>query len=290
MKESLSHLPGSKQYEIARITDIIREVLNPEMIILFGSYAKGTYVEHKYQGGDRIRYEYISDYDFLVVLKEVRENIYEPESTIMDRADQFEPPVNLEIHDIEYINYGLERGQYFFTEIVNDGIVLYDTKQVSFKAARQLLPEEEKQQAKEYFDIWFIDGSKNFWQASEAAFKLAGEDSAKLNVSVFILHQATERLFYAILLVFTGYKPKTHSLWRLRRKAKAYSRELFQVFKCETDKHDKHIYDLLHRGYIDARYKKEYKITASELGELLNRVSEMQSIAEAACLKKIESI
>lgn len=66
MKTSLSHLPENKQYEIHRIAEIIREVVNPEKIILFGSHAKGTHVEHRYQTKDGIIHEYISDYDFLV--------------------------------------------------------------------------------------------------------------------------------------------------------------------------------------------------------------------------------
>src|SRR5689334_13058330 len=100
MKTSLSHLPISKQQEIQRIAEIIREVVNPEMIILFGSYAKGTYVEDRYRGKDGIEYEYISDYDFLVVTKDSLEKTYLQESTILDRVDRYRPPVNLEIHSI----------------------------------------------------------------------------------------------------------------------------------------------------------------------------------------------
>ena len=67
MKTSLSHLPDHKQRQILRVVEIIKSVVNPEKIILFGSYAKGTFVEHKYRGKDGITYEYISDYDFLVI-------------------------------------------------------------------------------------------------------------------------------------------------------------------------------------------------------------------------------
>jgi HEPN domain-containing protein len=30
--------------------------------------------------------------------------------------------------------------------------------------------------------------------------------------AAFLWHQATERYFHAVLLVFTGYKPKTHDI------------------------------------------------------------------------------
>jgi uncharacterized protein len=42
MKKSLSHLPDHKQAELREIIDLILKEAAPEMIILFGSYARGT--------------------------------------------------------------------------------------------------------------------------------------------------------------------------------------------------------------------------------------------------------
>lgn len=108
---------------------------------------------------------------------------------------------------------------------------------------------------------------------------------------MFYLHQATESLYYAVLLVYTGYKPKTHNLWKLRKKTKAYSEELFTVFKAEGDSHDKYLFDLLKSGYIDARYKQStYQITQEELNELVERVKKMISFVEQACLQKMQDL
>jgi hypothetical protein len=64
VKTSLSQLPEAIQKEILQIAEIKKDVAKPEKIILFGSYAKGKQVEHRYTGKDGINYEYISDYDF----------------------------------------------------------------------------------------------------------------------------------------------------------------------------------------------------------------------------------
>src|SRR5688500_7452001 len=147
MKTSLSNLPENKQQQILQIVEIIKEVAVPEKIILFGSYAKGKQVEHRYTGKDGIRYEYISDYDLLVVTKNNTIKEYELEDIINNRTKKIEPSINLQIHEIDYINEGLEFGQYFFTDIVSEGVQLFDTGNVHFAEPRQLTSDEEKDKA-----------------------------------------------------------------------------------------------------------------------------------------------
>ena len=284
MKTSLSHLPVDKQKQILRIVEIIKEVAAPEKIILFGSYAKGKQVEHRYTGNDGIRYEYISDYDFLVVTKNNTVKEYELEDIINNRTTSFEPSINLQIHEIEYINEGLEFGQYFFTDIVSEGILLYDTGKVYFADPRQLTPTEEKEKAQRYFDIWFSGGA-GFLKS--VGFNLHEKE---YKIAAFELHQSTESFYYSTLLVFTGYKPKTHNLWKWRKQAKILSEELFLVFPVETDKYENHLFDLLKRGYIDARYKPEYSITESELTALIERVKKMREIVDRICKERITAI
>lgn len=288
MKTSLSHLPENKQHEIQRIAEIIREVVNPEKIILFGSYAKGGWVEDRYTDKHGTLHEYISDYDFLVVTKNNPVKTYIQEHTIMDRVDRYNPPVNLEIHEIDFVNEGLEWGQYFFKDIVNEGVLLHDSLDLQFSKPRLLTAEEEKQKMNEHFQTWHGSASR-FLRISETAYRDAVARGEKLNEVAFNLHQATESLYYAVLLVFSGYKPKTHNLWKLRKKTKAYSKELFAVFRAETDKEEENLFDLLKRGYIEARYKSDYQISASELNSLIERVKQMNVIANNICIQKINS-
>lgn len=283
MKESLDFLPQNKQHEIRIITEIIREVVNPEMIILFGSYAKGSYVEHRYISKG-ITFEYISDYDFLVVTKNNPEKAYVQESIIASKAEKFEPPVNLEIHEIDYINKGLEWGEYFWVDIVREGILLYDKGTVTFSEPRILTPAEQKEKALRYFNTWFPQG-RAFLEGAKFH-----QQNGNLKIADFELHQATESIYYATLLVFTDYKPKTHNLWKLRKKTKPYSEEFFHVFRAETDKQEKHLFELLKQGYVDARYREDFTITESELQTLIERVILMIPIVQRICKEKIESV
>ncbi len=281
MRTSLEYLPTYKKEQILNIVNIIKEAVSPEKIILFGSYAKGNWTEHKYTGKDGTLYEYISDFDFLVVTKKNKVK----ESTITDivnsKTGHYKQPVNLQVHEIEYINEGLAFGQYFFTDIIKEGVLLYDTDIVHFAEAKEQTPEEEKIIAQRYYDIWFNRGIE-FLIDTDNAF-----NRNSYNKAAFELHQATESFYYTILLVFTGYKPKTHNLFKLRKQAKQLSEELFLLFAVETSKEENNLFDLLKRGYIEARYQADYHITAEELAILMERIKNMQLIVESACREKI---
>ena len=47
--QDISHLPERKQVELQKIVKLIREHDRPEMIILFGSYARGDWVEELFE-------------------------------------------------------------------------------------------------------------------------------------------------------------------------------------------------------------------------------------------------
>ena len=284
MKTSLSHLSARHQSEILQISQKIREIADPEKIILFGSYAKGKQVNDTYfEGG--IRYHYISDYDFLVIPKDKSAKEYVIQDRVINSFRGLETPINVIVHDINYVNEGLSEGQYFFTDILNEGVLLHDRGNTAFLKARELTGEEKKEIAQRYFNQWYKNGS-GFLKG--AGFYINEE---QYNIAVFELHQAAENFFNTVLLVFTGYKPKTHNLEKLRQYAKNLSEELFLLFpsseKAETDAA---LFELLKRGYIDARYKEDFAITKDELIELEERVEKMQGVVQKICMNKISSL
>jgi predicted nucleotidyltransferase/HEPN domain-containing protein len=289
VKISLSYLPQIKQDQILQVVDIIKEVANPEKTILFGSYAKGTWVEDKYfENGTS--YEYISDFDFLIVTKDSTEKEYEILDKIINRCrNLFKTPVNAIIHDIEYVNDGLSIGQYFFTDIISEGVLLYEKENIKFSIPRILSNGEMKEIAQRYFDKWFTTAS-NFVDFSNNAFDSLLKKKKSLNDAAFLLHQACERLYNTILLVFTGYKPKTHNLDKLRQYCKPLSEEIFSIFPFPIDNlFEAHLFDLLKRGYIDARYKEDYIITEAEFRTLLIRINSMRVIVKRISIQKINS-
>ena len=49
------------------------------------------------------------------------------------------------------------------------------------------------------------------------------------------------------------------------------------------------VFKLLEKAYVDARYKKEYRITRKQLEYLGKRVKLLQRLAKKICVEKIES-
>jgi predicted nucleotidyltransferase/HEPN domain-containing protein len=285
MRESLSHLPERKQEELRKITELILKVFPPgvEMIILFGSHARGDWVEDVHTEG-HITYEYMSDYDILVVVDSMRKfRLKGYEDQAEDKAAKItDTPLTIIVHSAEEVNSALEEGRYFFSDIKKEGVVLHDTKNTKLARRKNLSPERRQEIAKEDFEKWF-PSSRRFFEGYEFNFSKKYFEHA-----VFNLHQAVEHACHTLLLVFTGYKPKLHNLDKLKRRAKKFCPELADVFPAGTQE-EKDLWLQLKKAYIDARYNKSYKITEAELAWLAPRVERFQSLIEKACREKLKN-
>lgn len=160
--------------------------------------------------------------------------------------------------------------------------MLYDSKRFQLAKARELTPEERKQSAQEDFRNWFA-AARTFFNSFEDAFKRRHYKNA-----AFQLHQATERYYMAILLVFTHYKPKEHDIGTLGKQAKNLDLRFVQVFPRSTQEENR-LFELLQKAYIDARYNPKYKITKKELEYLGGRVKKLQRLTKDVCKERIES-
>ncbi len=283
MKTGLDYLPLNKQIELADIVRIITEISVPEMIILFGSYARNEWVEDKY---DEDHYRYQSDFDVLVAVKTPSELAQAKlERDIEDRIEKNEDiktPVSVIVHDIYFVNRRLGKAQYFFTDIKKEGVLLYDSGKFQLQETKELLPTERKKLAQEDFNYW-LNSAGSYFKQYKSALR---ED--ELAISAFLLHQVTERLYSGILLVFTRYKPNTHDLCVLRKLANSVDYRLTQVFPLDNAE-SKRLFKLLKKAYVEARYKPNYKITQDELVKLSVQIEDLKKLGELICHEKINS-
>lgn len=290
MKQSIRHLPKCTQEELNILLELIKQYIPTcEMIILFGSYARGGYVlwDEKIEFG--IHTSYQSDLDIMLVLHQSNTRI--AEQRLRDKVlpryhkvleDRRHTSPQFIVEDLSILNKELEKRQYFYTEIVKDGIKIYDTK--AFKLARpmELSFSEIKTFAESEFDICYSHANIFL---KHGKIDLQDQDYV---IGSFELHQACERFYFSITLVFTNYRPKTHKLVELGAMVKEYSRDLSTIFPQNTD-FEKHCYDLLCRAYIEARYNMDFVVTKEELEYMIARTEVLKEITKKICTEKIAS-
>lgn len=291
MKNSIDHLPASKRNNLTYIVDVLRDELEQVTgfangtkkhgrilkIILFGSYATGKWV-------NKPGYGYVSDYDILVIVNQ-QELVEQYE--VWDLAEgriglRVRQPLNILVHTLDDVNKFLIQGHYFFTDIKQQGIVLYESDKRELAEAGNLTQQEYKAIAEEHYEVWFESSKEFYFQYNNAVNALYYKNAA------FQLHQATEHCFACLLLVLTNYKPYTHNLTRLNSLAISQNERIAEIFPQETKTHRRY-FQLLKRAYVEARYSKQYKITEEELLWLGERVKLLQELTEILCKEKIAS-
>lgn len=284
MKTDISYLPPHKQNELKLIVSTLIPRWNEiELIILFGSYARNAWVEDKYEEKGII-YEYKSDYDLLIVCsKNSQANADTFIQSLTGRLDELnlQTPINPIFHGIDFVNTELREGNYFFGDIKKEGVVLFNTSRYQLEDKRILTNSEIKTKAQKYFDDWF-NSANEFLQLQQIALNIQYYAN-----SAFLLHQATERYYGTIQLVFTGYKPKTHDLIVLGKLAKALNMEFGKVFPTATIL-ERQRFILLKKAYVDARYNSDYKISTEDLNYLRERVILLKELTEKICKEKIQ--
>jgi predicted nucleotidyltransferase/HEPN domain-containing protein len=296
MKRSLDHLPEGKRRELQFVTSLIHEGFAEAIasrraarfrngkllkIILFGSYARGDWVE------DPVG-RYFSDYDLLVVvdhedLTDVPEFWLPSEERLLEALSSgadLRTPVSVIYHSLDDVNEKLSLGRYFFMDIVRDGISLFEEPGHAFATPQPLSVEQALKETRDYFEEWF-ESARGFFDTANYA-----TSQGRLKEAAFQLHQATERFYHCLFLVRTLYSPKTHNLNRLRALSEELEPRLKSVWPAE-DKFQKRCYELLRAAYVKARYSRHYRITAEELQWLAERVALLQSLVKQACEERI---
>ena len=286
MKTSLSHLPDYAKADLKQIVSMVLEKLpRTEMIILYGSYARGTYVEYDERDEFGIMTSFMSDYDILVVTsktdaKEAGRILDDIDARYYKRPDN-QVPIQFINDDIEKLNSDLSDGRYFYTGIKKDGVMLYDSGNYKLERARKLTFDEIRQQAQEYYNEKFENASNKLTMAL-----LALEKELYKEV-IFNLHQACENLFYTLRLVHTLKNSKQHNLSKLLNSTRKYSEELRKIFPQNTEE-EKRLFELLRLAYVEARYNPKFVVTKEDIIALLPKVERLKKITVQVCETQIK--
>jgi len=281
MTTSLEHLPANRQQQLMAITKIVHTAIHPEKIILFGMYTPSAGGSALYD--DPSFPPFLVSYDLLVVTRRGdRRYDYEVQDIVENRC-HFSTAVNVLVHDIDYVNEQMSAGHYFFSFVLREAILLYDAGTIPLTEGRQPDLALIRALAEKDFQRWWLRATAFLKNA------LFSKQQQEPKIAAFLLHQAAEQAYQAILLAFTGYKPCTHNLDKLRRYTNRFALELGLLFPRNTPEEDQ-LFKILLQGYVDARYKEEYAITEEQLDRLIERIGRLLSIATRVCRNRFLSL
>jgi CRISPR-associated protein Csb2 len=200
-QHTIDHLPRRKRDTLARITAVIHESAVVEMIILFGSHARGDWVDDPGAG-------YMSDFDILVLVTSAElaaddERWFDCQERA--RSVSKETLVSLLVHTAEDVNQKVEQGNSFFRDVLTEGIALYDSGRVVLPMITALTPAHRLALARVAFPGYFTMARQSYQAFQVARYRWH-------SIAAFDLHQTAEVLYKAVLLAFAGYLPKCTTL------------------------------------------------------------------------------
>lgn len=253
-------------------------------IILFGSYARTDWVDEPDNG-------YLSDFDLLVIvshekLTDISDYWYVAEDKIL-RDPAVGRTVNIIVHTMAEVNQALTRGEYFWTDILRDGVVLYQLPGHPFAQPKPMTAGEARDAAQRHFTKWLGSVDRSLETARGQLAK--GSDLGWRRDAAFSLHQAVERAYVCFLLVHTFYFPRSHNIKFLRSLAEDSDKRLTGAWPRE-ERADRRRFELLKRAYVEARYSEEYDVDAEDLALQFEAVIRLRDLVAAASEERIAAL
>ncbi len=302
MKTNLDHLPERQQQELSAVRATLLNEFEAAMksgaggtaewrkggqvlkIILFGSYARDDWVDEPENG-------YLSDFDLLVVvshekLTDIADYWWVAEDKIL-RDPEVGRTVNIIVHSLAEVNQAIGRGEYFWTDILRDGVILYDLPGHPLSAPQPITAAEAYTMAKRYFDQWSEAADRAIETADTQLSK--GGNLGWRKEAAFSLHQAVERAYICFLLVQTLYFPRSHNIKFLRSLAEDVDKSLAAAWPREQ-RADRRRFELLKRAYVEARYSDAFSVSPEDLTSLVACAKTLAHLVRISAAGKLQAL
>lgn len=282
----LPKVPAQKVRELELIRERLIEKSAAQMIILFGSYARGDFKTDFHPKQPKK-----SDFDLLVVVDD-KDQINEVLS--LHYSNEFDKDIStttqLVVETIEVVNKNLRKNQFFYSDIRREGKVLYDSRKYTLSEGDEFSATERREIAEEDYK-GMIKQAHGFYRRVTTQNSLNSVDIVDMKLIAFDLQQLAEFCYKTVILVFTHYNPHEHYLSILRNFAIEYDTRISEAFPLTTPQL-KDDFQHLDFAYIGGRYIDEqgYSVTKEQLVYWTAEAEKLIKLTEMVCEEKIERL
>ncbi len=277
LTQILSHLPPERIADLEQITQKILDTHRVDIIMLFGSYARGDFkTERGKEQGKK------SDFDILIVTEDGTRK-KQVVAKLRGAFKDMEIVVQTLVVPIHVVNKALEENQYFYSDIKKEGIELFNSGRYDFASFKGLSPTRRREIAEADFEEWYV-GAVDAFKGFE--FYVEGK---KFGWASFMLQQSIEMCYTTIEMVFSHYNPHEHNLFALRDRCVRFHPRLKGVFHYGNEEHKK-LFDQLNYAYIGGRYRneKEFPVDMDKIEFWKQETESFLKLTEEICLERIE--
>lgn len=270
-------LSSSTQIELSKIVSIINEIAPTIKIFLYGPWI----YELK-----NINYSYASTpYHLLVIFNDQDFMGKEPEliSIAENRCKKVQEIVVV-AHTMNFINTGLMRGQIFFINVIENGFLIYDSKQEDFTSYSRLTPIQLINKLK--VNQFYHRRASTLLKLTKIAYNLKDYE-----ITAFLCHQATELFLKGFLKVSIGFSPTTHNLKRFLNYTQHFSPEILNIFFPNTDAtYENKRFNYLMNSYTNSRYNPNFTVDIKLVTELIELVTQLQFFCKESQKKTLRKL
>lgn len=277
-------LPSPQKHQLDQIISAIKSTNLAEVIILYGSFARGDFKleQGEWSGG-------ISDFDLFILTSGKKQR--ETERKIKEALPETEMVVEIVCEEIETFKQVVKENRFFYTDILKEGKILFHSGKIELpKIPESIDPKLRLEIAELDFEDKFSEITNRF---AVAKFLISEQ---KYRSASFDIQQVFELSYKLIDLIFTQYVNQGHHLLPLREKAKKLDSRINTVFPLETQK-SKSWFEHLDKAYIGARYhttknpegvhRPTYDVSREQVDFWITEAEKLVEITKIICEEKI---
>lgn len=281
MQSTLPHITEPQHQLLRETISRIVEAVKPEKILCFGVRTSKLETWSCFLPATDPLIS--ADYDLLVIPRERTKAKREAVAQVIQNYNNASIKFTTLVHSIDAVNDGLQQGNFFFTSLYHQGVILYDGNNLPLT-----FPPEKNIHV---IPSPIIESDWKKWSGlarkfyDGAVYALSKEAN---DLAVFMLHQGVEHICIALIRIYMGYRRTTHKLSKLLAMVENFSRYSVTVFPRLTADEIR-LFAVLESAYVKARYKADYAVDTSTVNILKEQVEELLKIAECLYIEKLNA-